>query len=92
MAALDRFHCTITISYSMVFDRNVFALRATQLTICTKTVPQSINVLIYSTAIQWNPYIVDTIEELHVGRYSCRYRGPAVAEGFSKYNMNEIRT
>ena len=28
--------------------------------------------------IQWNPYIADTIGELHVGRY----RGPAVAEGF----------
>ena len=37
--------------------------------------------------IQWNPYIADTIGELHVGRY----RGPAVAEGF-KYYMNEIRT
>ena len=28
--------------------------------------------------IQWNPYIAETIGELHVGRY----RGPAVAEGF----------
>ena len=31
--------------------------------------------------IQWNPYIADTIGELHVGRY----RGLAVAEGFYKY-------
>ena len=31
--------------------------------------------------MQWNPYIVDTIGELHVGRY----RGPAVEEGFYKY-------
>ena len=38
--------------------------------------------------VQWNPYIADTIGELHVGHY----RGPAVAEGFYKYYMNEIRT
>ena len=38
--------------------------------------------------IQWNPYIADTIGELHVGRY----RGPAVVERFYKYYMNEIRT
>ena len=38
--------------------------------------------------IQWNPYIADTIGELHVGHY----RGLAVAEGFYKYYMNEIRT
>ena len=31
-------------------------------------------------------YITDTIGELHVRRY----RGPAVAEGFYKYYMNEI--
>ena len=88
MAALDRFNCTITIPYRMFFDQ-AFTLGVTQWTICIKTVPQSINQCIYSTAIQWNPYIADTIEELHVGRYSCRYRGPAVAEGFYK---NEIRT
>ena len=38
--------------------------------------------------VQWNPYIADTIRELYVGRY----RGPAVAEGFYKYYMNEIQT
>ena len=39
--------------------------------------------------VQWNPYIADTIGELHVDRY----RGPAVAEGFYKYYiMNEIWT
>ena len=38
--------------------------------------------------VQWNPYIVDTIGELHVGRY----RGLAVAEGFYKYYMTEIWT
>ena len=38
--------------------------------------------------IQWNPYIVDTIGELRVGRY----RGLAVAEGVYKYYMIEIRT
>ena len=32
----------------------------------------------FNLAIQWNPYIADTIGELHVGRY----RGPAIAEGF----------
>ena len=31
--------------------------------------------------VKWNPYIVDTIGELHVGRY----RGPAIAERFYKY-------
>ena len=35
-----------------------------------------------------DPYIADTIGELHVGRY----RGLAVAEGFYKYYVNEIRT
>ena len=39
-------------------------------------------------SVQWNPYIADTIEELHVGRY----RGLAVAEGFYMYYMNEIWT
>ena len=72
----------------MVFDQ-AFALRVTQLTICIKTVPHSINVFIL---LLYTVEPTDTIEELHVGRYSCRYRGPAVAEGFYKYYMNEIRT
>ena len=42
----------------------------------------------YTCIIQWNPIIADTIGELHVGSY----REPAVAEGFYKYYMNEIRT
>ena len=42
----------------------------------------------HANTLQRSPYIVDTIGELHVGRY----RGPAVAEGFYKYYMNEIRT
>ena len=35
--------------------------------------------------LQWNPYIADTIGELHVGRY----REPAVAEEFYKYYIYE---
>ena len=42
----------------------------------------------YIFCIQWNPNIADTIGELHVGHY----RGLAVAEGFYKYYMTEIRT
>ena len=39
-------------------------------------------------SVQRNPYIADTIGELHVGRY----RGPAVTDGFYKYYMKEVRT
>ena len=44
--------------------------------------------LMLVVGIQWNPYIADTVGELHVGRY----RGLAVAEGFYKYFMTEVRT
>ena len=56
------------------------------LIVATATVSHTTGLL--HIVIQWNPYIVYTIRELHVGRY----RGPTVAEGFYKYYMNEIRT
>ena len=57
---------------------------------CVKQISKSDTLTVSGTNIhvQWNPYIADTIGKLHVGRY----RGPAVAEGFYKYYMNEIRT
>ena len=50
--------------------------------------PAVSTIIIVTILLQWNPYIADTIGELHVGRY----RGPAIAEGVYKYYMymNEI--
>ena len=64
-----------------------FSLRANDNMENSRNVFSSISMFKYSSwnvilfSIQWNPYIADTIGELHVGRY----RGPAVAEGFYKY-------
>ena len=58
------------------------AIAACDRMVCENVRQKHLKGAIYTNTIhiQWNPYIADTIGELHVGRY----RGPAVAEGVYK--------